>query len=67
MPTDTENFSVEFTKDEAEALVKLIDKAVQAAGLQVAAQAVHFHQKIDKAYRSRKIAAPIETPVTNPT
>jgi len=46
-------FSVEFTKDEAEALVKLIDRAVQAAGLQVASQAVYFHQKIDKAYRNR--------------
>ena len=65
MPTVTENFSVEFTKDEAEALVKLIDLAIKSAGLSVAAQAAHFHQKVDKAYRNRSTV--VETPVNNPT
>ena len=66
MPTVTEKFSVEFTKDEAEALVKLLDVAVKSAGLPVAAQAAHFHQKVDKAYRNRVIETPIPTSNDNP-
>jgi len=59
----TENFSVEFSKDEAEALVKLLDLAVKSAGLPVAAQVAHFHQKVDKAYRAR-LAELTPTPTT---
>lgn len=57
MPNNTETFVVEFTKDEAEAFVKLLDIAVKSAGLSQASPAVHLHQKLDKAYRNR-IAAP---------
>lgn len=45
-------FSVEFTHVEAENLMKLIDLAVKSAGMQVAAQAVHFHQKLDNAFKA---------------
>jgi hypothetical protein len=45
---------IEFTKEEASALVQLIDVAVKAGGLQVAAAALALVRKIDDAAKSDK-------------
>lgn len=49
-------FTVEFTRSEAEILVKLIDLAVKSAGMSVAANAVFFHNKLDQAYKDSLVS-----------
>jgi hypothetical protein len=43
-----DKFSVEFTREEANHLLQLLDYAVQAKGLQVAEAAVYFHRKMQE-------------------
>lgn len=55
-------FTVEFTRSEAEVLVKLIDLAVKSAGMSVAANAVFFHNKLDQAYKDSVTPKVLPTP-----
>lgn len=43
---------IEITKDQAQALLNLIDIAVKAGGLQVASTAVFFHSLLETAARA---------------
>lgn len=43
---------IEITKDQAQALLNLIDIAVKAGGLQVASTAVFFHGLLETAARA---------------
>lgn len=45
---------LELTEQEAGALLQLLDHAVRAGGLKVAAAAAHFHGKIDEAAKAGK-------------
>lgn len=52
---------IELTKEEADALLRLVDTAVRSGGLQAAEPALFFMRKISEAARAE--AAPVETPV----
>lgn len=47
---DSKKLILELTKAEADELFKLLDLAVKSGGLQVAHNAVVFHQKLNLAY-----------------
>lgn len=49
---DSKKIILELTKAEADELYKLIDIAVKSAGLQVAHNAVVFHQKLNLAHKA---------------
>lgn len=48
---------IEITKDQAQALLNLIDIAVKAGGLQVASTAVFFHNLLETAARAENSGA----------
>ena len=52
-----ENIELTLTTNEANALIKLIDLATKAAGLQVAEAAVHLTKKLQEAGASLQEAA----------
>lgn len=51
---------IELSKEEADALLKLVDMAVRSGGLQVTEAALFFTRKISEAARAE--VAPIELP-----
>lgn len=56
-------FSVSFTLTEGNELVNLLNLAVKAAGLEVAANALFFTDKLQKAFKSAADSNSSETPV----
>mgnify|MGYP001319060451 CR=1 FL=1 len=51
------NITIEFSKDEVQALLGLIDLAVKSGGLQVAEAAVVLSRKIAEAVKPKEAAA----------
>lgn len=49
---------IELTKDQAQALLSLIDIAVKAGGLSVASTAVFFHNLLEQAAKVPELAPP---------
>lgn len=49
--------TIDFTKEEAQVLFNLIDLAVKAGGIQVAAGAAHLAKKIDDAVKASNQSA----------
>ena len=47
---------IELSKEEAEALLRLIDMAVKSGGLQAAEPALFFHRKIAESARATETA-----------
>jgi hypothetical protein len=63
MTTDTIKNSarIEFTLEDANTLMSLVDIALKAGGLQVATQAVYIQSKVNKAF-TEKASPPLSPP-----
>lgn len=53
--------TVTFTKEEAQALLQIIDIAVKSAGLNVAEAATVLAKKIDAAFKTETSSTPVPT------
>lgn len=53
-PPEQKQVTITLTENEARAVVALLDLAVKTAGLQVAATAVAFHQRLELAFANKE-------------